>query len=119
MRTNRFCASVALVALAALALMAAPASAQLANASASTLGLSGNNTATVRGFGAISVNPAGLAMPGSGFSLALLPIQLRTGLDPVDLQDLADVEGTLLSAATKEEWLTRVVANGGETGSFG
>ena len=119
MRTNRFCASVALVALAALALMAAPASAQLANASASTLGLSGNNTATVRGFGAISVNPAGLAMPGSGFSLALLPIQLRTGLDPVGLQDLADVEGTLLSAATKEEWLTRVVANGGETGSFG
>ncbi|MCS5661107.1 MAG: hypothetical protein NZ842_11975, partial [Dehalococcoidia bacterium] len=44
--------------------------AQLGDASATTLGLSGNNTATVRGFGAISVNPAGLAMSGSGFSLA-------------------------------------------------
>lgn len=59
MRSNKFLLSAALVALTAVGPMATTASAQLANASASTLGLSSNNTATVRGFGAISVNPRG------------------------------------------------------------
>ena len=31
---------------------------------------------------AISVNPAGLGMSGPGYSVALVPIQLRTGLIP-------------------------------------
>ena len=51
-----------------LLLAAVPVAAQLTSASVSTLGLAGNDTAIVRGFGAISVNPAGLAMPGSEFS---------------------------------------------------
>jgi len=118
MRTNRIVVSVALVALAILG-STAPASAQLANASAATLGLSGNNTATVRGFGAISVNPAGLGMPGSGFSLSFAPIQIRSGLDPIRLGDFADFQDMVIPAATKEAWLSEIVANGGQTGSAG
>ena len=121
MRTNRFFVSLALVALAAWGLMPAPATAQLANASASALGLSGNNTATVRGFGAISVNPAGLAMPGSGFSLTfpLLSIQARSGLDPITLSDLTDFEDIVVPDATKQTWLDEITADGGQTGTVG
>lgn len=108
-----------LSAVAAFAFAAAPVHAQLANASASTLALSGNNTATVRGFGAISVNPAGLAMPGSGFSLALIPAQARAGLGPVTLSDLVEYEGVLVPVATKEAWLTAIEGAGGQSGSLG
>lgn len=102
-----------------LATVPAGLHAQLANASASTLGLAENTTATARGFEAISVNPAGLGMPGSGFSLALVPVRLRTALHPVTLSDLADYEGVVIPDATKEAWLGDVVATGGETGAFG
>ena len=93
--------------------------AQLANASASTIALSGNNTATLSGFGAISVNPAGLGMPGSGFSPALVPVQVRAGLGPVGLSDLADYEGVLVPVSTKEAWMTAIEAAGGQVGSVG
>ena len=93
--------------------------AQLTDASATTLGLSGNNTATVRGFGAISVNPAGLAMSGSGFSLALFPTQIRSDLNPIRLADLRDVQRIMIPEATKEDWLARVTTEGGQTGSLG
>ena len=65
MRTHLTVNAVAAIALVTAAL-AAPARAQLGNASASGLALSSNNTASVRGFAAISVNPAGLAIPGAG-----------------------------------------------------
>jgi len=120
MRTKTNFASVALVALASFGvLQATPVEAQLANASATALGLSGNNTATVRNFGAISVNPAGLSMPGSGFSLAILPLQIRSGLDPITLSDISDFAGQVIPSATKEDWLQRVVTAGGQTGTFG
>ncbi|GMV04844.1 MAG: hypothetical protein AMXMBFR53_11240 [Gemmatimonadota bacterium] len=119
MRThNRILAIVAVVSLSGLALTDA-ASAQLGTASAATLGTGGNATATVRGFGALSLNPAGLGMPGAGFSLALIPITVRQGLGPVGLADLKDVEGTLISSATKEQWLADVLAQGGQQGSLG
>ena len=98
---------------------ASHAQAQLANASASTLALAGNQTALVRGFGAISVNPAGLGMPGSGFSLAVGPVQARAGLSPITLSDLYEFEGVVLPVATKEAWLDQIVAAGGEQGSIG
>ncbi len=103
------------------AVLGAPrtADAQLANASASTLALSGATTATARGFGAISVNPAGLGMPGSGFSLALLPIQARAGLGPVTLSDLNEYQGVVVPDAVIEEWLTRIEDAGGQSGLVG
>ena len=99
----------------------APASAraQLANASAATLGLAGNATATARGLAALSVNPAGLGMPGSGFSLAFIPLQIRSGIDPITLKDIKEFEGIVLPEATKEEWLQRAAASGGQSGSVG
>jgi hypothetical protein len=115
---NRTFALVASVAFLGLA-HASPAAAQLANASATTLGVGGNATATARGFGAISVNPAGLGMPGPGFSLALIPVSVRQGLGPVTMGDLVDFEGQLVPTATKEEWLARITAQGSQTGSVG
>ena len=71
---NKALSSTALVALVGFLGFIKPqaVAAQLADASATTLGLSGNNTATVRGFGAISVNPAGLAMSGFWFQSGAL-----------------------------------------------
>jgi hypothetical protein len=108
-----------MVLAAAFFIAPAPSEAQLADASASGLALSGNNTAIVRGFGALSVNPAGLAMPGSGFSLALAPIQVRAGLGPVTLRDLAEYEGLPLPRSTKDLWLSAIAAAGGQSGAVG
>ncbi|MEX2466419.1 MAG: hypothetical protein WD995_05885 [Gemmatimonadota bacterium] len=107
------------VATAGLGLAGQDAQAQLAEASASTLALSGAQTATVRGFGAISVNPAGLGMEGSGFSLAILPVQARTGFGPVKLSDLSEYEQTLVPDAVKEAWLTSIEAAGGQSALAG
>ncbi|MFQ5536087.1 MAG: DUF5723 family protein [Gemmatimonadota bacterium] len=110
----------AVVALAALSANPAAGSAQLANASARTLGMAGTTGASARGFAAISVNPAGLGMPGNpGFSLAIAPVQLRSGLDPVTLADLKDVEGILVPTSTKDRWLSEVQSANGQRGSVG
>ena len=119
MRTkNSLFASLAVAAVAAL-VSTTPASAQLANASAATLGLAGNQTATARGFAAISVNPAGLAMPGSGFSLALVPVQVRAGIDPIGLKDFKDVQGDSVVGAIREDWFRRITDADGQSGSVG
>lgn len=117
MRTvNRIFALVAVVALAGM-LGAGAASAQLANASAATLGV--GTTATARHYSAIANNPAGLGMPGAGFSLSLFPVTVRQGLGPVTLKDLKDVEGTVVSSTVKENWLSQVSAQGHQAGSVG
>ena len=118
---NKALSSTALVALVGFLGFIKPQAlvAQLTDASATTLGLSGNNTATVRGFGAISVNPAGLAMSGSGFSLALFPTQIRSDMDPIRLADLRDVQRIMIPETTKEDWLARVTTEGGQKGSLG
>jgi hypothetical protein len=109
-------ASAALV----LALLAPTrVAAQIADASAVTLGLAGNGVATARGLAALSRNPAGLGMPGPGFSLALLPVQLRAGLHPITLADLAEWEGRELPHAVAEEWLVRATENGAQSGDAG
>ena len=119
MKTTRKTLILSILSLAATTAMASHGGAQLTNASASTLALAGNQTASVRGFGAISVNPAGLAMPGSGFSLALLPVRGVAGLSPVTLWELAEFQGVLVPASTKEAWLSKIGAAGGERGAVG
>ena len=111
-------------ALAGLALLATfatwtPVGAQLPDASISSLALAGNNTASVRAFGAISNNPAGLGMPGSGFSLTLVPVGVRLGLEPIGLSELVDYEGRRIPVSVREEWLQRIAAGDGERGSVG
>ena len=97
-----------------LLLAAVPVAAQLTSASVSTLALAGNDTAIVRGFGAISVNPAGLAMPGSEFSLALLPVRAAAAIGPVTVGDVKPFEGKLVPERTKENWLERVLEADGQ-----
>jgi hypothetical protein len=111
--------TAAVVTTVGLALAGQDVQAQLAEASASTLALSGAQTATVRGFGAISVNPAGLGMPGSGFSLAILPVQGRSGFGPVKLSDLSEWEERLVPDAVKEAWLTSIEVAGGQSALAG
>jgi len=106
------------LAFAAFAAFVLPGStaAQLATASAAVLGRGGSGVAVTRGFAAIAVNPAGLGMSGPGFSLALAPVQLRAGLGPIGLADLKEFEGVVVPASTKEQWLARVAADGGQSG---
>ena len=108
-------AKVPLAAVAAL-LAVVPVAAQLTNASTSSLGLAGNDTAIVRGFAAISVNPAGLAMPDSEFSLAIVPVRIGGGVGPITLADVKPFEGKLVPAETKESWLEKVDSAEGQRG---
>ncbi|MDE0899710.1 MAG: DUF5723 family protein [Longimicrobiales bacterium] len=119
MKTTRKALILSVLSLAAAMGTASQGNAQVTNASASTLALAGNHTASVRGFGAISVNPAGLAMPGSGFSLALLSGGGRAGFAPVTLWDFAEFQGALVPTSTKEAWLSKIIASGEEQGSVG
>ena len=115
---NRTTRSFSLL-LAAAAALPLAATAQVPQASAAALGLGGNVTAGARGFAAVANNPAGLAHPASpGFSLAIPAIEIRTGLGPIELSDLADWEGELIPTATKTEWLQRVVDAGGQSGAL-
>src|SRR6056297_3551630 len=107
--------TAAVITTAGLCLAPGAAQGQLAEASASTLALSGAHTATVRGFGAISVNPAGLGMPDSGFSLAILPIQGRIGSGPVTRSDFYEYQGRVVPAPVKEAWLASIEAAGGQS----
>lgn len=103
-----------------LALFSSPLSAQLPAGSAAALGTGNNYTALARGISAMGVNPAGLGMPDSpGFSLTFLPVAGQAALDPISLSDLNDVSGTLISNATKDDWIQRITDAGGQTGGFG
>lgn len=89
------------------------ASGQLPSASTAALGTANNYTALARGFSAIALNPAGLAMPGNpGFSLTFLPLQAQAGLNAIALGDVAAFDGLKIPATTKEEWLQSVIAEG-------
>jgi hypothetical protein len=104
--------------LLALILPAFPAAGQLPPATSAALGTANNYTALARGFGALSLNPAGLGMPGNpSFSVALLPVQGSQAMDPISLSDLADVGGRLIPSSLKEEWLERIAAAGAQRGS--
>jgi len=108
------------LALAALLMVGQPASAQLRSASSAMMGTGGNYTALARGFGAVGINPAGLAMPGSpDFSLTFPSIRGRTGLNPISFSDLKDYEDTLIPASVKEGWLQDIAGEGSQTGFGG
>ena len=98
------------------------ASGQLPSASTASLATANNYTALARGFAAIALNPAGLAMSGNpGFSLSFpaFPIEARVGLNALKLNDINEYEGLPVPLATKEAWLTSVIAEGGLTARVG
>ena len=90
----------ALVAAATL-LAATSASAQLPSASVRSLGMSGTDTAVALGVGAISANPAGLAMPDSGFSLAVIPVGVSADLGRIRLERLQALVGNSADSVEK------------------
>ncbi len=90
------------------------ASSQIMSASPAVLATANNYTALARGFAAIALNPAGLAMPGNpGFSLTLLPVQAQAGLSGMKLSEIATYDGQSIPAAVRQEWLTSVTEDGG------
>lgn len=108
-----------LFALAALLLPAATA-AQVGNPLPQALGMGGNYTALARGIGAPAWNPAGLGMPGSPrVSVTLLPFAHALGVGPVGLSNLAEYSGEYIPHEQRVQWLDRITASGGETGTVG
>ena len=98
------------------------ASGQLPSASTATLGTANNYTALARGFTAIALNPAGLAMPGNpGFSLSFptFPVEARAGLDALTISDVNEFEGVALPDSARDAWLTSVIAEEGLTARAG
>lgn len=104
----------ALAALAVSLLGPAAAHAQTGNASAAATAMGGNYTAVARNFNAAAWNPANLALDGnSRFSIALSP-QFGMGSGPITLADLNEYEGIVVPQAVREQWLRRVIDNGGQ-----
>ena len=98
------------------------ASGQLPSASTAALATANNYTALARGFTAIALNPAGLAMPGNpGFSLSFpaFPVEARAGLNALTVSDVNAVEGLALPDSTRDAWLSSVIAEEGLTARAG
>ncbi len=111
----RFAAAALLTAALAAPLQLA---AQIANGSTAALGMGENYTAVARGFDAVAWNPAGLGLRGTGSSSwAALVGRGGTGIGPITLGDLSNWSDKLLPANVKRDWLSRITADGGETGS--
>ena len=53
-----------------------------------------------RGVGAISANPAGLAMPDSGFSLAIIPVGLSADIGAIPIEQLQDAAGAITGSGS-------------------
>ena len=107
-----------MISLAALA----TARAQQLNTSAAAAGVGGNFIARARGYDAVAWNPANLGLPGNpSFSLTILPVTATFTLDPITLGDLKSVQNqkvpNTVPRATRQAWLDKVTAAGGETGT--
>ncbi|MEX2281539.1 MAG: DUF5723 family protein [Gemmatimonadota bacterium] len=103
-----------------LLMTATAAHAQLPSASSNALGMAENFTAAARGYHAIAWNPALLGLPGGpGTSLAVAPLRLVTGLDPVTLSDLKEYEGIVVPLTVRDRWLAAVRNEGAEAGTGG
>lgn len=99
---------------------ASPAAAQLPGASAAVPARGYAATAVARGATAPGTNPAGLALSGTPrWSLLVPGAQLRTGMGPVTLGDLADFEGRSVPRGARLEWLARVEREGRQGGTAG
>jgi hypothetical protein len=106
-----------LAAAVALPLAARGLEAQQPNPSVAAFGMAGNYSAAATGYEVVAWNPAMFALPGgTKFSFTILSVGGFSGLDPVELRDVAKFNGRTIDAATREEWLQRIGA-GTEHGS--
>ncbi len=109
------------LALAVMLAAAGPAAAQLPSASSAGLGFADSYTAAARGYDAVALNPANLALSGNpDGSRAFCPVRALTGLGPVTLSDLAEYSGKMVPADVRTAWLDRIRnAPAGEQGDIG
>jgi hypothetical protein len=104
---------------AAMILLTIPdaAPAQLPTASSAAVAMGGNFTAIARGFEAIALNPANLAMPGRpGFSLGVAIAGANAGMAPIDLNALHKFSGRLVDSVTRVSWVDQSKLAGGQRG---
>lgn len=106
------------VLLVLLAAIAAPVRAQTASGSAAALGMGDNYTAAARGYNAVAWNPAVLGLADNPpFSFTLLALRGGNGLAPVTLGDLADWADRVVPDAVRQDWLSRIAAEGAQRGA--
>ena len=104
-----------LTGMALVAIPAATAAAQLPNPSTAAFAMAGNFSAIARGYEAVALNPANLAMPGRpAFSLGAIAAGATLGLDPVDFKTLHEWSGLVVDSATRVDWVDRARATGGQ-----
>ena len=114
----RSIARAIIIALAMACAYALPLRGQVPSASAPALGLADNFTAVAKGFNAVAWNPAMLGMPDNPrFSIAILPVRGSAGIGPITLADIAGYESRFLDDAVKQDWLRRIIENGGQEGT--
>jgi len=114
MMSNQTAAAMTLVLASGALVFPVAASGQVTAASPSALATANNYSALARGFTAIALNPAGLALPGNpGFSLTLIPAEVKVGLSAMSLGDIAQYDGQKIPDAVKQEWLQTVIEDDG------
>jgi hypothetical protein len=92
--------------------------AQLPVANAAGFGMAGNFTAVARGFGAIAVNPANLALgQPNQFGISLFAVNVSNGINPITFGDFKAHQNVPIPAATRESWLQKI-GSGRQTGGM-
>jgi hypothetical protein len=94
------------------------AHAQIPAAGAAGFSMAGNFTAVARGYDAIGVNPANLALgEPKQFGISLFAVNVSNGVNPITFSDFKSHEGALIPTATRESWLQKI-GSGRETGGM-
>ena len=100
---------------AVLSLSASSLLAQLPNPSTAAFAMAGNFMAMARGYEAVALNSANLAMPGQPFmSLGIVAGGATLGLDPVDFKALHEWSGLVVDSATRVDWVDQARLAGGQ-----
>jgi hypothetical protein len=110
----------AIVISASLLSSSAGVSAQVSSASTAGLGMGENFTAAARGVDAVAWNPSALGLRRDrGSAIVLMTMRGSSGLGPVGLGDVAAWSNTVVPEGVKRDWLTRILADGGQQGTGG
>ncbi len=87
--------------------------AQLPSSSPAAFGMAGNYTAMARGYEAVALNAANLAMPGRPFiSFGAAIVGGTVGMDPVGFKMLHDYGGLVVDSAVRSSWVDLVRTSG-------
>ena len=108
-----------IVAAITLLVTASAVNAQVASANPAALGMGENFTAAARGIDAVAWNPSALGLSRGRPSFVTLAIRGASGLGPVSLGNLSDYSNVLVPDLVKQDWLSSIVAGGGQAGSGG